>query len=78
MHKIAQDCGIISKNKSDSLQIFKRTWGIINGFRVGLNIGIINNETINLSTRKYYLAIHMQQFLIFTYLTNLRGMVSEL
>ena len=24
---------------------------------MGLNIGIINNETINLSTRKYYLAI---------------------
>jgi len=57
MHKIAQSCGIISKNKSDSLQFFKGTWGIINGFRVGLYISIINDEIINLSTRKYYLEI---------------------
>jgi hypothetical protein len=25
MHKISQSCGIISKNKSDSLKIFRRT-----------------------------------------------------
>ena len=60
MHKISQSCGIISKNKSDSLQFFKGTWGIINGFRVGLYISIINDEIINLSTRKYYLEIQYE------------------